>query len=155
MTAAPDIKHNLPPDHGWLVDITKEQKDNLAGAMVNAKCGAKATTGLVLGVEDDVVRLFCKDRGKPVEYLVVGTMYSRVPGTPMRPALAAALVCQHTWDVERASLTDADGNARNQYLYDSALADFEQDVARFYDDLIREYSSAVFNSAATGPGGNT
>lgn len=145
---------NLPPVSAWLVDLTEEQRRNLAGAMVSAFCGAKATSGLVMDADGDTLRIFREDQDAPVEFPVTGTNYTRTPGTPMRPALAHALVYQHAWQEQRATLTNANGDPLNSHDYDEALGEYEMGLPGIYDDLISEYTRTLFTPAVPGQGGN-
>ncbi|MFV0135569.1 hypothetical protein ACLGIH_20495 [Streptomyces sp. HMX87] len=145
---------NTPPDSGWLTDLTEKQKQNLAGAKVDVFCGLRAANGLVMDIEDGVMRLFRDDHAEPLEFPVASTSYSRVPGTPMRPALARALVYQRDWEVQRASLTNDNGDALNQAQYDDALSEYEMGLPDLYDALIMEYAGAIFQPAVPGQGGN-
>jgi hypothetical protein len=139
---------DTPPNTGWLVDLNEKQKQNLAGAMVNVFWNLRATTGLLIKIEDGIAHLFRSDQGEFIEYQVAGTRYERVPGTPMRPALAHGLDYQYTWQKQRDALTNDEGDAINQDDYDDALATYEQGLVSVYDDLICEASCLLFTPSA-------
>ena len=154
MTTEIDCINHTPPTRGWLVDLTESQRQSLVGAHVDISCNARATNGLVMDIVDGIVRIFRDDRPEPLEFAVAGSNYVRVPGTPMRPALAHALVYQRTWEARRDALTDDDGEALNQHDYDTALGNYEEGLRDVYDALIREYSAVIFRSPVPGQGGN-
>ncbi|MFC9505482.1 hypothetical protein [Streptomyces sp. NPDC057002] len=141
-TAAAQI--NVPPATGWLTDLDEEQLPKLVGAMVNVTSGARTATGLITDIENGVAHIYRTDEADPLEFPVISTLYQRVPGTSMRPALARALAYQRSWDEQREELTDDDGNALNQYDYDKALGEWEWGLSDVYDDLISEAALLLF-----------
>lgn len=145
-------QHSPSPSRGWMADLTETQLRDLVGAMVHVFWNFKATTGLLLRIEDGNAYLFRDDTPEPIVYLVAGTRYKRVPGTPMRPALAAALNYQRQWDEERATLTNDNGDALNILDYDKAKGAWEQGLDDVYGPLVQEASELLFTPAVPAHG---
>jgi hypothetical protein len=137
---------DTPPGSGWLVDLNEQQKQNLVGAMVNVFWNLKATTGLLVNIEDGTAFLFRADQAGFIEYQVSGTRYERVPGHPMRPALAHALVYQRAWDEQYEALTNGHGDALNILDYDKARGEWEQRLATVYEPLMAEAADLLFQN---------
>ena len=132
------------PRCGWLVDLDDKQLQSLVGAMVTVISGARAATGLLTDIEGGTARIFNERHSRPLEFRVSSTNYERVPGSPMRPALAAALVYQRAWDEQYEVLTDGNGNARNIYDYDSARGTWEGGLPEVYEALMTEARRLLF-----------
>ncbi|MGW3153791.1 hypothetical protein [Streptomyces sp. NPDC001089] len=137
-------KHPVSPTRGWMADLTQRELQGLVGAMVHVFWNLKATTGLLLSVEDGTATIFRDDTREPLEYLATGTRYERVPGTPMRPALAHALNYQRQWDKQAETLTDDEGNALDTYDYDKAKGEWEQGLDAVYGALVQEAAGLLF-----------
>lgn len=133
----------IAPDSGWMADLTTKQLDSLVGAMVTVISGARAATGLLTDIEDGTARIFNERYANPIEFAVHSTNYERVPGTPMRPALAAALVYQRTWDEQYEALT-VDGDAKDIRVYDKARGAWEDGLAEVYEPLMEESRRLLF-----------
>lgn len=136
------------PDAGWLADLTASEAEQLAGAILTVTSGVNTTTALLVKVEDGAAFLYRDDHPGLINYPVNGTHFTRLPGSPMRPALAAALDYQHDWALQRAALTDQAGDPLNQAAYDDALTAYEQDLPPVYDRLIAEYTRLLILPAA-------
>ncbi|MEU1552223.1 hypothetical protein ABZ517_05800 [Streptomyces scabiei] len=147
-TTAPAVPHS-----GWLADLDDQQLQGLVGAMVTVISGARATTGLLTDIEGGTANVFHERYARPIPFRVSSTNYERVPGSPMRPALAHALVYQRSWDAQYEVLTDGNGNALNMYDYDSARGAWEEGLPEFYEALMKENRRLLFTPAVSGQGG--
>lgn len=131
------------PDSGWMTDLTTKQLEVLIGTMVTVISGARAATGLLIAIEDGTARIFNERYAKPAEYAVHSTNYERVPGTPRRPALAAAIAYQLLWDEQYEALT-VNGDAKNIRDYDKARGAWEDGLAEVYEPLMEESRRLLF-----------
>lgn len=82
--------------------------------------------------------------------MVGGTRFERVPGTPMRPALASALAYEHAWLTRRAALVDDEFDKLrvgvSQYDYDQALTEYEEGLPDVFSALVSETTCTAFSS---------
>ncbi|WP_329271783.1 hypothetical protein [Streptomyces sp. NBC_01451] len=141
------------PRYGWLADLDDQQLQGLVGAMVTVISGARAATGLLTDIEGGTARIFNERHSRPIEFRVSSTNYERVPGSPMRLALAHALVYQRAWDEQYETLTDGNGNALNMYDYDKARGEWEQGLPEVYEALMAENRRLLFG-VTDGPESN-
>lgn len=138
------------PTSGWLTDLTPEQQTGMVGATLNVFWNMRASTGLLLYVTDGIAYLHRPDQTEPIEYQVGGTRFERVPGTPMRPALASALAYEHAWLTRRAGLVDDEFDKLrvgvSQYDYDQALTEYEEGLPDVFSALVTETTCTAFSS---------
>ncbi|MFB7917047.1 hypothetical protein [Streptomyces sp. NPDC056061] len=135
-----------PPTSGWLVDLSEQQQNALVGSTLNVFWKQQAATGLLLSVTEGVAHLYRPDQVEPLKYLVTGTRFERVPGTPMRPALAAALRYEHLW-VTRFNALLTDGELRpgvSQKHYDEKVTEYEWGLPDVFSSLVAEAAISAF-----------
>ncbi|WP_329147113.1 hypothetical protein OIU91_16425 [Streptomyces sp. NBC_01456] len=135
------------PQGGWLTDLSEEELEHLVGAMLNVFCGARSNTGLLIRIEDGVAYLFRSDQVEPLQYAVNGTRFERTPGTPMRPALARALVYEQAWDAIDASLRNDEEEITDQGTWDHKRGDYEYGLPDVHDCLVLELTCQLFSTA--------
>ncbi|MGW3839741.1 hypothetical protein ACWD9X_14460 [Streptomyces sp. NPDC005075] len=138
-----------PSTSGWLTDLSHERRQELIGATVTLFENLKAINGLLIKVEDGTAHVFRPDAVDPTAFRVAGTRFERTPGTPLRPALARALVYENEWQQTRSTLVDENGeplDGRTQYDYDSALTAYEEGLSDVHDSLLIELTTQLFPS---------
>ncbi|MFI7083949.1 hypothetical protein ACIBUR_10115 [Streptomyces anulatus] len=136
------------PTSGWFIDLTEEQQTDLIGASLTVFCNMRATTGLLTAVRDGVAYLYLPSEVDPVQYPTGGSRYERVPGTPIRPALASALRYEESWRQRNTSLTDENGELLDdvhQSDYDNAEAEYEAGLPDVFGGLLSEAIDAAFS----------
>jgi hypothetical protein len=143
-------ERTLPPTSGCLVDLSKEERQALAGAMINVFSNAKGATGLLVKIEDGIAFLYRHGESEFLRYPVGSTSFERVPGKPILPALASALDTDDEWEQQRDELLNEDGDAKDQRAYDDAQASHEMDLGQhIHDDLLSEMAKLVFGGFDT------
>ncbi|MFF1693059.1 hypothetical protein ACFVXC_05455 [Streptomyces sp. NPDC058257] len=137
------------PEGGWLTDLDDKELKSLVGATLSVFCNLRSNTGLLVKVEDGTAYLFRPDQGEFLEYPVSATRFERTPGTPMRPALAAALVYEREWCAFAASLEDAEGQITDQGKWDHGRGDYEYGMPDRFESLLMELTTQLFPSPET------
>ncbi|WP_274032640.1 hypothetical protein [Streptomyces sp. MMBL 11-1] len=136
------------PTTGWFIDLSEEQQAELLGASLTVFCNMRATTGILTAVQDGIAYLYLPSEADPVQYPVGGSRYERVPGTPIRPALASALRYEESWRQRTKTLTDENGellDGVDQSDYDQAEARYEAGLPGVFDSLLSESIDATFS----------
>lgn len=136
---------------GWLIDLTEEELKSLVGATLSVFCNLRSNTGLLVKVEDGVAYLFRPDQVEFLAYPVNATRFERTPGTPMRPALASALVYERQWTAFAASLEDDDGQITDQEKWDHGRGDYEYGMPDVFETLLLELTTQIFPSQGGTP----
>ncbi|MFE7114942.1 hypothetical protein ACFU99_05890 [Streptomyces sp. NPDC057654] len=134
------------PGIGWFVDLDDHQLEGLIGAMVTVFSGARTATGILTDIEDGTAHIFNERYDKPATFQVFSTRYERLPGTPLRPALAAALVYQRSKDKQAVP----EGKVENAYDYDSVRGAEDEGQGAVYEALVKESIRLLFGFAGEG-----
>ncbi|NIY68114.1 hypothetical protein SMALB_6196 [Streptomyces malaysiensis] len=129
------------PSAGWVADLTDEELEGLVGATLMLAHNFRTDTGLLMRVEDGGLFLFWSDESDPVTYPRSGTSFTRVQGTPLRPAFARALAFRWEWAERLRSLPDGSGSLTAQTRYDAALADYESGLPAVFENLLKELTA--------------
>ncbi|MGW1180223.1 hypothetical protein [Streptomyces drozdowiczii] len=138
-------------ESGWLNDLTEEELESLVGATLSVFCNLRSNTGLLVKVENGAVHLFRPDQVEFLSYPVNATRFERTPGTPLRPALASALVYERRWTSSAASLEGDDGQITDQERWDHERGDYEYGMPDVFETLLLELTTQIFPSQGGTP----
>ncbi|WNI17686.1 hypothetical protein [Actinacidiphila sp. ITFR-21] len=129
---------------GWLVDLSPKECQGLIGATVTLFWNLKAATGLLIKVEDGIAHLFRPDEGTAISFEVAGTRFERTPGTPLRPALARAVVLDREWSETDAALRGDHDVITDQETWDSERDDYVERLPDIHGELLWELLRLTF-----------